>query len=782
MGHLRSLVRQDLGMAVASVGSVALTVSLCLAILTVADNALGWFHSDPNVVDLQIITRGGGPERNAFWVTDFENIRKVPAIKNLGGFGRLTLAAAIGGRRQSVVCVFVNRDFLNLIGAPPPYGRMFSDSDGLVRPSAIEAIASSHFLESLSGSTKVVIGGKALTIQGFEVPLVGAIDTGALSRLFGLVPDVLLPLGAYELLHPQGLKGSRGAWLFLRARLDDSYDAASVNEQLHNVPLTLPGPRQELHAIRSAPAPIPARAHLSAAVTAALSALAVMGIIAVLSAASLAAERMRRLRSETAMMLVLGATPAHIVLQRAYESLLLAAIGILVGGITGIGLLRVVARAAPDFVALSDSMMQPSLGPTLIAAAVGLIVACSGVPIVVRLVSAGQPMSHLSSATRGTGRFTRRSVTVALGINVMLATILAGVANLFLTAWHRSSLTDVGFRTEDVFLAQGRWLDSSESEGRVATLNRTLELVRGIPSIEAAAASSRAPLEPPSDIFDVNARPLGQAIFVDTYYVSTDYFTTLRMPLTGNDLRDVGRDLILDEAAARLEEQAAFGSVGSTVTDLLGATIRSRVVVGLVPNVRRDGIRVRSEPTRYLPLAARPVADKVTLLVRTPSPLTVAAVTAALQESGADIAWGPLEPMTRRIASALWQVRVIGTVGLVCALVALSLMALTIYTISSRNVTDRLAEAAIRLAVGGSYRTVSLQLLRSIALTIVAGGLAGMVALFGLLRYFEPIYSELNRGTIPMTTLFTVMFGLAVITIAGIRLFRLEPARLLRLT
>lgn len=166
--------------------------------------------------------------------------------------------------------------------------------------------------------------------------------------------------------------------------------------------------------------------------------------------------------------------------------------------------------------------------------------------------------------------------------------------------------------------------------------------------------------------------------------------------------------------------------------------IARMTIVGVVQNVRYNGLTAKIEPTIYLPFAQQP-EYQLNILLRTTveSGSLTSALRKAVIDTDPDQPLFDITTMEGRISRSVAQQRLMMLLTASFAVLALVLAGVGIYGVFSYWVSQRRQEMGIRLALGSSrselLRLVVMQALRLILLGGVVG-LAGAWFLDRLLR------------------------------------------------
>jgi len=178
--------------------------------------------------------------------------------------------------------------------------------------------------------------------------------------------------------------------------------------------------------------------------------------------------------------------------------------------------------------------------------------------------------------------------------------------------------------------------------------------------------------------------------------------------------------------------------------DPIGQRLRSlstsewMTIVGVVGNVRRDSLTAPFSPSVYTSALQSPFLAPFLMVRSSLSPAQVRTIVqAAVHESDATLALGPLRPMPALIDRSAAQVRLLTGLLVVFAVVALVLGAVGLYGVVSHAVAMRRREFGIRMAIGATAAQVMRDVVRDglrVTLIGVAAGTALALAASVVLR------------------------------------------------
>ncbi|RPJ71046.1 MAG: ABC transporter permease [Acidobacteria bacterium] len=525
-------------------------------------------------------------------------------------------------------------------------------------------------------------------------------------------------------------------------------------------------------------------------------------LICCVNVANLLLSRMPVRARELAVRFALGASRPRIIRQLLTESLVLAALGGLLGVAVGAAILKVAPSVIPE--GLLPGAVTLSLDARVLAF-------CAGVTLLVGLMfglgpawqaTSLSPVETIGSggrtSTRGDGRL-RRMMVVG---EVAAAALLLTGAGLLLRTLLTVDGVDRGYRARQVLTMMVDPLGSQypTRESLVQFLDEVEGQVRALPGVEATAWTSALPFGPSvfdSFYFEIVGDPpveAGQRPTALYQPVSAAYFRAIDLPLVAGrafDDRDTGTATpvcIVNEAFVRrhLQGRPAIGArVAVRPEPAEPAVVRE--VVGVArqvkgrPDEREDIVQL------YVPSGQDPV-DDIYLMVRPaagPAEALAPSVRAAIGRVDRAQLVSVRDVMTLEdVASdATSRYRFRAVMVVTFALLALILAMVGVFGILASSVQQRVREFGVRMALGASLRDV---------LGLVAGGAVRMIGLgafigLGLAAALGRLLTTVLFGVHPWdpVTFLSVALVLSVTAAAASavpawRAARIQPAVALR--
>jgi putative ABC transport system permease protein len=204
-------------------------------------------------------------------------------------------------------------------------------------------------------------------------------------------------------------------------------------------------------------------------------------------------------------------------------------------------------------------------------------------------------------------------------------------------------------------------------------------------------------------------------------------------------------------------------------------------VVGVIGDTKNDGLGEVPAPAVYLPytLFAPPERD---LAVRTAGdPLAIVnAVRLKAREIDKDLAIGKPNTLDEVMGEQTQQPRFNMALFSSFAALGLALAAIGIYSVISYNVTQRVQEIGVRMALGAKRGDILKLILLMVAALGLAIGLLGSFLVERLVRF--QVFAKTSFGVIPLAMIVLGLAGVALLAawLPAARAGNLDPVTALR--
>jgi len=519
-------------------------------------------------------------------------------------------------------------------------------------------------------------------------------------------------------------------------------------------------------------------------------------LIACVNVANLLVARGAARQHELAVRAALGGSRRRLVSQMLVESTLVSIAGGALGVGAGAWLLRALVAVAPEGTPrIADVRLDAAALAFAFAAAAICGLVFGALPAFQASGDAGQQVLVRGRAAG----FASRSHRLRRGLMVVetaLALVLLTGAGLMMRTLHELTQVETGFRSDHLVttrfsLAGEQWTRPK----RVAFYNELQSRLRAVPGISDAAFTYSLPIDGSNwnSIFIVGDKPvpprsqLPSAAFTP---VSAGFFETMGMRLIrgrffdGTDSATAPKVTVINESLAK-RLWPGEDAVGKRLKQGWPETPNEwREVVGVVADVKLNGVAAETPMQAYLPLPQEP-PESMAIVARTQGDPAAAgpAIEAAMQQLNKDLPLFQIRTMDDVLGTSLARQRMSMLVFVIFALVALTLASIGLYGVVAHGVTERMHEIGVRIALGAEQWHVVGMIVRqglSMALVGTAIGVAGAIALS---RWIQSLLFGVT-ATDPATlaAVVTVLLAVAVVacSVPAWRATRVDPTSALR--
>src|SRR6266568_3238699 len=419
---------------------------------------------------------------------------------------------------------------------------------------------------------------------------------------------------------------------------------------------------------------------------------------------------------EIAVRAALGAGRLRLVQQLLTEALLLAAIGGVLGSITGLWAAKILRQLIP-----ASLPAEVRLDPRIFAFSTAIItLALFSFGLIPALIASRTDVNETlkeGGLRLGASPGTHRLRGLMSAGEIALSVILLVGAGLLLRSFLRLTEVDLGFDPNGLLIATiERPLTAAfDSQQHSAFFQASLERIRNLPGVKDAALTQRYPLGPHHNATMMlhvqgaeNFRP-PQPISVTE--ISPDYFHVMRIRLLkGRTFSD--RDVAGAQGAAIINESLArmlFGTrepVGQHIS-FNPAPAPWSEVVGVVADIRDNVIEEAPAPQIFVPYLQQPSFSMAFVLRTESNPQMLAgAVREAVQSIDKNQPLSDTTTMDEVIAKSVAPRRFRMFLLGLFALLALLLAVIGVYGVIAYSSSQRTHEFGVRIALGADRRDI----------------------------------------------------------------------------
>jgi predicted permease len=732
------------------------------------------------------------------------------------GFSEQNVTVSVNGEPTLAYGEMVAGEYFSGLGVTPLLGRTITEEDEQPGASRVAVISYAYWSSRFGRDPSIL--GRAITLNGTSATIVGVTPSSFYGEHPGGEPDLWVAFADLPNLRPWGAKPTNTNsvftdrdWICLnimgrlkpgvsreqaQSVLDIAFHqfvtAEWTPDKQHQVPhLQLAAAAQGVNNLREAYSrPL----YLL---------MAVVGLVLLIACANLATLLLARANArhkEISVRLAIGASRWRLTRQLLTESMLLSAIG----GVLGLlfarwgtqGLLALMSRGEnqmildvkPDWKVLLFTLAASvltgilfGLAPALRAARVDLAPAMK------------ESASNISEGRRG--HFLGESLVVA---QISASLVLMIGAGLFVRTLENFERKDLGFDQKNLLTFGVDPTRAGYKGSRLLNFyQQLLERVQALPGVQSATLIENVPLSNWSNNGDITMEGSKQNApnnHLRWFLVGADFFRTMGIPLIAgrgiqeSDTVNAPRVAVVDETFVRthLGDANPIGQRFYLGTDAKPDPKFEFEIIGVVKKAELTDIHAEPIPKGYMSYEQFP--EEIGTLyfqARTagnPAGL-VPEVRDAVHQMNSDLPLMDVSTQTQLTAEVLTQERTFAHLSSFFGLLALLLATIGLYGTMAYSVTRKTHEIGIRLALGAESRDVlRMVFAKGLQLTLV-GVVIGILAALAVTRLISTmIYgvAPTDLMTFAAVAVFLVLVALLACYVPARRATRVDPLVALR--
>jgi predicted permease len=739
-------LRRSPGFLVVSVLSLALGIGANTAIFSLINAVM--LRSLPvqepeRLVQITRLTPNGKPGVVSYPLFQYfrDNLKSIS-----GAAAELSSGPTIvmDGAEEVVTAEMVSGAHYGLLGMEPAAGRLLEPADDAISPALPAAVIGHRYWQRRFGLNPAAIG-KTFTLQNNVFTIVGVTPARYQGTRPGRDPDITLPLSM--LLSDQQRHEASFNMLSMMGRLAPGVTMAQANAELQvhwrsliqaqaakasekNRPGIL---RQRTAVLSGSDGFNPLRNRYSEPLLVLMGMVALVLLLACANLSGLLLARAAFRQREISIRLAIGAGRGRLMRQFLAESFVLAVLG----GSVGLVLAYWFSSGLVGMLANGETLLLSTAPDWRVLAFTG------AVSLLACLLAGLTPGWHalranlnpaLKEVRAGSRRLGRALVVAQLSISMVL---LVG-ATLFVGTLVKLYSVDRGLRTDGVLMFSVRSRERYPQARSWAVQAAVLDRLATLPGVASTSAAQVVPIA--GALWDRTVQVEGYSFRSDESEavgfnaIAPKYFATVDTPLlSGREFEE--RDTNAARKVAIVNESFARYFFGAQSP--LGRKVTSvRVpyeIVGVVKDAKYQDLRSDVMKTMYINWMQRegeqPSSYTFLARVEAGNPMRLApALEKLVREADPGLRLGTPQTYTAIIDRGIVTERIMATLGGFFGLLALIVACLGVFGVMAFQVSRRINEIGLRMALGASRSGIVGLVLREVAVMLTAGALIGAAA------------------------------------------------------
>ena len=724
---------------------------------------------------------------------------------------------ANGGQENTISGIYASGSYFRTLGVRPAAGRLLAVSDDVRGCSGVAVLGYGFWQSRYDGAASAI--GSFIRLNGHSFPIVGVAQRGFTGTDVGTPLDVAIPICAEAILDGKDSSLDRRSdwWLRMMGRLRPGMSLEQAHARMKAlspsffgavVPQDWPSKYQDIfrkYAFAVVPGatgaggPFGLRGQYRQPLEILMFVVGLVLLIACANIASLLLARSAARQKEIAVRLSLGASRGRLIRQVLTESLVLSAVGALLG----ILFARWGAALLVRFVSTQQNavFLDLNVDGQVLAFTIGVTFLC-GVLFGISPAFRSTRVSAMSAMKEGQaraigGRSHSASARWIVAAQVALSLILLVGTGLFIRTFTNLMTLNAGFDRDNVLMVETNIHNAQIPDAARAPLYaQMLARLQALPGVVSAGQCWMTPLSgrmwDNSLAIPGGSLPAGADPDVLLNWVTPDFFAAMRTPvLEGRafDARDSAAStpvVIVNQLLARtyFPGQNPIGKhLAANNKGML--TAQPMEIIGVTQDAKYTSLRDDFQPEAYFPLAqVGAVGEDTTFEIRTA--INPPAIMPAVRDAMAAVnksASLRFTTLKQEADDSVLQEHLMAVLSGFFGGLALLLTAIGLYGVLAYVVTLRTHEIGVRMALGAQQSFILRLVMRDAAIVLLAGIAAGLLGSIWITRLVKGLLFGLTPND-PLTVALAVAAMLLVAFVATYiparRAMRVDPVVALR--
>ena len=795
-------MRKNPGFAIVAVVSIALGIGATTAVFSVIYGVLlnpYPYKNADRMMHVEIFSKQYGG-RGLLFVNrqEYQELLAAKSIEDSFAVTGETRTVTSGDIPASALVALNTPNMFDFLGVPALLGRTFTPADAPGDQAPPIAVLSYLFWHRQFGGKKDIVG-KTIDLDHQQFTIIGVMPP----RFTWFDADVYIPVPLSA-----DLRQHRNA--FSRLRSGVSYAAADaelgvmVSRWAQQDPQGYP---KDVH-IKIVSLNDEVMGKFEGTLVLLLGSVVLLLLVGCGNVSIMLLARGSARQHELAVRSSVGAARSRIIRQLLTESILLSIVGAIFGVLLAFGGVHLIISWLPESSFPHEAAIGVN-GPVLLVTAAiailtGIVFGMSPAWQLSR-PDMGQLMTQSGTTRLAGSARSRRLHSVLIGGQVAVTLLLLAGAGAATRAFMARYRTPLGYDPEHVLSFQ---LDLPRDayptwEKRNAAFEQFRDAVAHTPGVTSAAISTTwlPPFSGFNTTFEIEGKQSAQDQRANLAMVSPQEFATLRIPLLSGRLYDeaemqrAAHVALVDENMIR----RYFGGQNPIGQHVRSASLKIDQpglvstkdpdgwleIIGVVADVKNNGIDKPSEPSIYLP-SSFVLTPNISILARTKGDpeSTLPAIRQQIRSISADAVLSNEHALIWWLWNQAWgRERFVATLFLAFAILALALAATGLYGVVAYAVSQRTREFGLRMAVGAQRMDVMRLVMKSAAVTVAVGVGVGVVLSLALSQIMASWAGGSSRDPFTLLAVCAVLIIVATIAclIPARRAASIEPMKALRM-